>query len=61
MRFAIVDGRCIGFVLRSRHQYQAFNADEKSLGLFQSEDAAVAALFNPLPTKEPENARTTTL
>jgi hypothetical protein len=54
----VVDGRCCGFVLARRHQFEALDADEKSLGLFETEDAAAAAILNPLPTKELENART---
>jgi hypothetical protein len=48
-RFAlVVDGNCIGFVLRSRHQYQAFDGDEKTLGLFDTEDGAVTAIAQQL-------------
>jgi hypothetical protein len=52
MRFALVDdaGNCIGFVLRSRHQYQAFDGDEKTLGLFDTEEGAVTAIVQTLPT-----------
>jgi len=54
----VIENNCAGFILRRRHQYEAFDAAEKSLGLFDSEDSAVTAILNPLPTKEPENART---
>jgi len=51
-RFAIiVEGSCRGFVLRSRHQYQAYTADEKSLGIYDTEDGAVAALFPDITNK----------
>jgi len=40
-RFAIVSstGRA-GFVLRRRHEFEAFDADEQSLGTFETEDGA---------------------
>ena len=45
MRFALVaDGRCAGFVLSRRHQFEALDADEISLGLFDTEDGAVTAI-----------------
>jgi hypothetical protein len=44
-RFAIVSSTgCAGFVLRRRHEFEAFDAEEKSLGLFETEDGAVAAV-----------------
>ena len=44
-RFAIVSSTgCAGFVLRRRHQFEAFDADEVSLGLFSTEQAAVEAV-----------------
>jgi len=46
MRFALVaDGRCAGFVLSRRHQFEAFDADEVSLGIFETEDGAVTAIM----------------
>jgi hypothetical protein len=44
-RFAIVSSTgCAGFILCRRHEFEAFTADEKSLGLFETEDGAVAAV-----------------
>jgi len=45
-RFAIVSSAgCAGFVLCRRHEFEAFSADgETSLGLFKTEEAAVAAV-----------------
>jgi len=44
-RFAIVSSTgCAGFVLRRRHQFEAFDADEQSPGIFETEDGAVAAI-----------------
>jgi len=44
-RFAIVSSTgCAGFILRRRNEFEAFDADEQSLGLFKTEDAAVAAV-----------------
>jgi hypothetical protein len=55
-RFAIVaDGRCCGFVLRRRHEFESFDADEKSLGLFQTEDGAVTAISQSLATIKSTN------
>jgi hypothetical protein len=49
MRFAlVVDGDCAGFVLARRHQYEAFDGDEQSLGLFDTEDGAVTAITQKL-------------
>jgi hypothetical protein len=49
MRFAlVVDGHCAGFVLARRHQFEALDADEISLGLFETEDGAVAAIGQKL-------------
>jgi hypothetical protein len=40
-RFAIViDNSCAGFVLARRHQYEAFDSEEISLGTFDTEDGA---------------------
>jgi hypothetical protein len=44
-RFAIViDNSCAGFVLARRHQYEAFDSEEVSLGTFETEDSAVTAI-----------------
>jgi hypothetical protein len=41
-RFAIViDNSCAGFVLARRHQYEAFDSEQVSLGTFETEDGAV--------------------
>jgi hypothetical protein len=46
MRFAVgVGGECRGFVLVRRHQFEAFNPDQKSLGLFDTEQPAVDAVL----------------
>jgi hypothetical protein len=44
---SIYDGqRCLGFILaRGKTGFEAFAADEQSLGLFQSQEGAVAALM----------------
>jgi hypothetical protein len=44
---SIYDGqRCLGFILaRGKTGFEAFAADEQSLGLFQSQKGAVAALL----------------
>jgi hypothetical protein len=39
-------GRCVGFfIYRGKLGYEAFDGDEKSLGLFPSQDAAAAAIL----------------
>jgi hypothetical protein len=44
-RFAIVSSTgCAGFILARRHQFEAFDADEKSIGTYSTEDAAVEAI-----------------
>jgi hypothetical protein len=49
MRFAIVvGGACKGFVLQRRHEFEAFDPDEKSLGTFATEDAAAVAITQNL-------------
>jgi len=56
VRFAIVvDGQCRGFVLRSRHQYSAFDADEKPLGLYDTEQGAISAIFPQTTNLTTEN------
>jgi hypothetical protein len=44
---SVYDGRqCVGFVLnRGRSGFEAFDAEEKSIGLFETQDAAVASLL----------------
>jgi hypothetical protein len=39
--------QCAGFILRRFDGFQAFDADEKNLGLFREEHAALAAILNP--------------
>jgi len=52
-RFAIVSSTgCAGFILRRRHQFEAFDGDEKSLGLFETEDGAVAAVMQLVTTTD---------
>jgi hypothetical protein len=44
-RFAIVSSTgCAGFILARRHEFEAFDANEKSLGTFETEDGAVTAV-----------------
>jgi hypothetical protein len=44
---SVYDGqRCLGFILaRGKTGFEAFAADEQSLGLFQSQKEAVAVLM----------------
>jgi hypothetical protein len=50
-RFAIViDNHCAGFVLPRRHQYEAFDSEEVSLGTFDTEDGAVTAITQNMST-----------
>jgi hypothetical protein len=50
-RFAIViDNNCAGFILSRRHEYEAFDCDERSLGLFETEDGAVSAVTQSVST-----------
>jgi hypothetical protein len=52
MRFAlVVDGHCAGFVLARRHQFEALDGQEKSLGLFPSENDAVTAITQRITSK----------
>jgi hypothetical protein len=46
-RFALViDNSCAGFILtRGQKGYEAYDADEKSLGVFQTEDGATTAVL----------------
>jgi hypothetical protein len=45
---SVYDGqRCVGFVLeRGRRGYESFTADEQSLGLFETRDAAINKITN---------------
>jgi hypothetical protein len=45
---SIYDGqRCLGFILaRGKTGFEAFAADERSLGLFQSQKEAVATIMS---------------
>ena len=46
VRFAVVTSTgCAGFVLRRRHLFEAFGADQISLGTFDTEDGAVTAVI----------------
>jgi hypothetical protein len=48
-RFAIVaDGKCLGFILGRRLAYEAYDQDERSLGIFETEDGAVTAITQKL-------------
>src|SRR6516164_6799812 len=52
-RFAIVSSTgCAGFILCRRHEFQAYDAEEKSLGLFPSEEAAVEAVTKNITTTD---------
>ena len=42
--FAAED-RCSGFVMRCRHEFEAFDFDGKSIGMFASVHDAVAAVL----------------
>lgn len=55
MRLASVihESKCIGFLLRQYDGWQAFNADEKSIGVFTSEKTALAAVFTHKSTEAP--------
>lgn len=45
-RFAIViDNNCAGFVLARRHQYEAFDQDQVSLGTFDTEGGATTSII----------------
>ena len=37
----VATGGCAGWVLRRRHEFEAFDADQKSLGLFNTEREAL--------------------
>ena len=37
--------KCVGFIVRRRNEYEAFNIKEQSVGTFKTEADAVAALF----------------
>ena len=41
--------KCVGFILRRFDGFQAFDRDEKNLGLFCEEHAALTAILNPKP------------
>jgi hypothetical protein len=50
-RFAIVSSTgTAGFILCRRHEFEAFDADVKSIGLFKTEDAAVEAITQNIAT-----------
>jgi hypothetical protein len=53
MRFALViDGDCAGFILtRGPKGYEAFDGDEKSLGVFQTEGGATTAVLQTVSSK----------
>ena len=53
MRFALViDNKCAGFVLQRRREYEAFSADEISLGLWETEDGAISAIYQKFAAAE---------
>ena len=49
----IIEGKCKGFILRCRHEYEAYSIDEVSLGTFASEHAALGAILNHKPAGAP--------
>jgi hypothetical protein len=52
MRFAlVVDNACVGFVLARRHEFEAFDGNEKSLGVFQTEGGATTAVLQTVSSK----------
>jgi hypothetical protein len=51
MRFAIVTSTgCAGFLLSRRQNYEAFDGDERSLGLYPSENDATTAILQNIAT-----------
>jgi hypothetical protein len=36
---------CCGFVLKRRHQFEAFDRDQKSIGLFDNQQDAIDAVL----------------
>jgi hypothetical protein len=55
MTAVIGAGNCRGFLLPRRHQWEAFTADEGSLGLFNSPQEAVDAILRHGENQEPKN------
>ena len=52
MAYVADGGKCVGFVLRrGRTGYEAFDADEKSLGLFASESDAAEVVEEARETR----------
>jgi hypothetical protein len=52
-RFAIVSSTgCCGFVLQRRNEFEAFDANEVSLGLFETEQAAVDVVTKNISAPE---------
>ena len=47
IRPVINERSCAGFVLRRRHEFEAFDGEEQSLGLFASEELAIEAILKP--------------
>ena len=45
---------CVGFVIRRRHEFEGFDRDQKTLGLFDSEHDAIDAIL-----RHSENQETT--
>jgi hypothetical protein len=39
--------RCIGHILRRRELFEAYDADDKSIGMFATQDEAAQALLAP--------------
>jgi hypothetical protein len=57
-RFAIVSSTgCAGFILtRGPKGFEAFSADEKSIGTYSTEDAAVEAITQKITTPHVETS-----
>jgi hypothetical protein len=45
MTSVISTNGCAGFVLKRRQRHEAFDGDQKSLGLFDTEQAAIDAIL----------------
>jgi hypothetical protein len=43
---------CCGFVLKRRHEFEAYNADQKSLGLYETQQQAIDAVLRSGETTE---------
>ena len=58
MTSVISNRGCVGFVVNRRHQFEAFDADQKSLGLFNTAQDAIDAILKH-GERELTNERTT--